>query len=358
MALFNKNNFLSSDETVFRNINAFDYKFVPKVIPHREKQQFKIVACINPLFQKRDGRNLVISGLPGIGKTVLLKHIIRELEEESDDVIPIYINCWQKNTPYKIYLEICEQFDFKFTQNKRTEELLEVIKKLLNTKSAVFIFDEIDKAEDTSFLYSLIEEIFYKTIICITNFKNWISDLDDRVLSRLVPERMEFLPYNKEEIKDILNERQKIGFYNPISDDSLLQKIIEKTFDAKDIRTGLYLLKESGLNAEERSSNVIEAQDVDNALNKLVDFKIKDIDELDDDSKLILTLIKQNSPSKIGAIFKIYESKKGRLSYKSFQRRVSKLEENHFIMAKKQMGGSEGTTTILSYQTNMTLNDF
>lgn len=357
MGVFDK--VLASDESIFKNEVALNYDYIPKIVPHRKAQQEKVAYCIKPLFQNMNGRNIVISGLPGIGKTVATKHVVNEIEEHTDDIIPIYINCWQKNTPYKIYLEICEQLDFKFTQNKRTEELLQVIKKLFTSKSAVFIFDEIDKADDASFIYSLLEEIYYKTIICITNYKSWMSTLDKRIMSRLVPETLEFLPYNKAETKDIIEKRIEIAFYPNTWEEKAIEMIIEKTSEIKDIRTGLYLIKESGLSAEDRSSKKVEEKDVEVALKKVIDFKIKDVNELEDDSQKILNLIKNNSPARIGDIFKLYEEADGKLSYKSFQRRVMKLEESKFIQTKKQMGGAEGTTTMLHYNTtNKQLTDF
>ncbi len=357
MGIFDK--VLASDETVFKNPMALNYDFIPKIVPHRESQQQKIAYCIKPLFQKVNGRNIVISGLPGIGKTVATKHVINEVEEHTDEIIPIYVNCWQKNTPYKVYLEVCDQLGYKFTQNKRTEELLSVASKLLSTKAAIFIFDEIDKAEDSSFLYSLIEDIYYKTIICITNYKSWMSTLDKRIMSRLVPENLEFLPYNKVETEDILRQRMQSAFFEGIFEEDAFAKVVTKTFEVKDIRTGLYLLKEAGLSAEERSSKKITVEDVNKALSKVIDFKIKDINDMDDEAQFILDIVKNNSPARIGDVFKIYETSGGKASYKTFQRRISKLEENKFIKTKKQVGGAEGTTTMISYDSsNKQLTDF
>ena len=60
------------------------------------------------------------------------KRELRELEEESEEIYPIYINCWQKNTTFKIVMETCEQLGYKLTHNKGTDELLKVTKEILN----------------------------------------------------------------------------------------------------------------------------------------------------------------------------------------------------------------------------------
>lgn len=357
MGIFDK--VLASNETLFKNEVSLSYDFIPKLLPYREAEQHQIALAIKPLFHDMNGKNAIVYGMPGVGKTVALKKVIQELEETTDDIIPIYVNCWQKNTTYKIFLEICEQLSFKFTQNKRTEELFQVIKKLLNPKKTVFIFDEIDKAEDFSFMYSILEEIYKKTILCITNYKSWISSIDERIMSRLIPEQIEFKPYTLEETKGILQERISLAYHKDVWNADAFLLAVDKTFEQKDIRTGLYLLKESGLLAEQYSSKVISSKEVTQAINKMRDFKVKEITELQDDSQEILQLIKENSPARIGDIYDLYGKAGGKLSYKTFQRRVFKLEESNFIKTKKHVGGSFGTTTMLYYETTTKkLDDF
>ncbi len=118
MSLFDKT---LKDSSFFKNPVALDPDYTPKEIEHRENQQHYIATCINPLFQKRSGRNLLIYGSPGIGKTLAALHVLKELEETTDDIIPVYINTWQKNTPHQLLLELCSQLNYKFTQNKSTE---------------------------------------------------------------------------------------------------------------------------------------------------------------------------------------------------------------------------------------------
>ena len=138
MALFN--NMLGSGESLFKNEFALDFSFMPKIMLFRETQQRQVAAAIAPLFQNRNGRNIIIYGKPGIGKTLACKKVTEEVEEKTDDIIPIYVNCWQKNTSYKIVLELCERINYKFTHNKKTDELFEVVKRMLAKKAVVFIF--------------------------------------------------------------------------------------------------------------------------------------------------------------------------------------------------------------------------
>ena len=349
-------NILGSEESLFRDDVALDYDYMPKLIPYREKEQFKIASAIKPLFVKRNGRNLFIYGNPGVGKTVACRHVLNELEEKTDDIIPFYINCWQKNTTYKIILEMCNIIGYKFTQNKKTEELFDVLKGIINKKSAVFVFDEIDKVEDFSFLYSILENIYRKSIILITNYSNFIQKIDDRVKSRLTPEMLEFKPYNLEETGGILKQRMEYAF-NDVWDDYAFDAVVKKCYEMKDIRLGLFLMRESGIIAEDRSSRRITIDDVKKAIDKVDKFTKKDENSLDSEERMIFNIIKENSGKKIGELFKIYQERGGTSVYRTFQRKINKLASDGFISIEK-VTGKGGNTTIVRYEKVKRLTDF
>jgi cell division control protein 6 len=330
---------------------------LPKLLPYREKEQHYLATCIKPLFQKRSGRNLLIHGAPGIGKTAATRFVLRELEEETDDIHTIYINCWQKNTTYKVLLDLCEQIGYKFTQNKKTTELFDVAKRIINKTGAVFVFDEIDKAEDFDFLYFVLEEIFHKTIFLITNYRSWLVDLDERIKSRLTPEMVEFKQYNEAETRGIMKERMEYAFPPGVFEEHALALVMAKTAAIKDIRSGLFLMREAALQAEEKSKKKIGEEEVAKAIAKLEDFTIKNSAELLADEQIIMNAIKSQPESKIGDLYKNYRKKGGTCSYKTFQRKIKKLEEGKFITVEKTLGGTEGNTSIIK-QANKTLEDY
>lgn len=350
---------LGAEESLFKNEEALDFEWVPKLMPYRDQQQRYVASAIKPLFQDRNGKNLLIYGAPGIGKTAAIKWVIRDLEEETDDIIPVYINCWQKNTTYKIILEMCEQLGYRFTQNKRTEELFKVLKEnILKNKAAVFAFDEIDKAEDLDFIYTLIEEFYKKSILLITNYKEWLMSLDERIKSRLVPEMLEFQQYNHAETAGILKQRVEYAFVPGVWEDDAFNLVVDKTAELKDIRSGLYLLKESGSIAENSASRKIKLEHAKQAVLKLSELSIKKSTDLEEDTQLVLAVCKEGSGKKIGDLFKTYKEKNGKNTYKTFQRKIEKLEKNKFISVHKTAGGKEGNTSIIDYNGNKKLTEF
>lgn len=355
MGLFE--NALKDGESLFRNELALDFTFIPKVIPYRESQQQRIATCIRPLISGRNGKNLFLYGPPGIGKTAACLHLMRELEEDTEAVYPVYVNCWQKNTTFQVYTEICHQLNYMFTQNKRTEDLLEVIKGLVNKKAAVFIFDEIDKAEDLDFLYSLLSEIYNRTMILITNYKEWFTNMEDRLRSRLLPEMLEFQQYNAQEIEGILKQRIEYAFVPGVWDIEAFNLISSKTIAENDVRIGVHLLREAGLVAEEGSSKKVTIEHAKEAVERVSSISLQSTTDLEEDTRIALDVVKANSGEKIGDLYKVYKEKGGKGTYKTFQRKIAKLDKHNFISTNK-VTGKEGNTTIVSYGKEKKLSDF
>lgn len=370
MSLFQ--DLLKSGETLFRDTVWLSYDFQPKILFGREAEQRQFASAIKPLLEGRTGRNLFVYGAPGIGKTTACKHVLRELEETTDEVIPLYINCWKENTTYKVFYKICFDLGFKFIQQAKTTDLLHMIKQKLNkssvssvnkggsssgttttTTSAVFIFDEIDKLEEYDFLYSVLEDIYRKSVMVITNYRDSYAELDERVRSRFSPEFLYFRPYTEAEIAAILKQRRDYAFVPGCWDEEAFTEIVEKCLELKDIRAGLYLMQETGNIAEEKSSRRITLQHVADASKKVEDFTVKSKAELDEELQHLLALVKQQSGKKIGDMYDVYAGEGGILSYKSFQRRLQKLEEGKFIAFEKQHS-KEGSTTIVNYEKKLT----
>ena len=356
MGLFDE--MLGSGESLFKNAIVLDFDYQPKVIPYREQEMQYIVSCIKPLFQQRNGKNLFLYGPPGVGKTAACKHILEELGEQTDEIDTLYVNCWQNNTTFKIMYAMCEALGLKFIHNKRTEELFKMLKERLNKKTAVFVFDEIDKAEDYDFIYSVLEELYRKTVILITNHKEWLDDLDTRIKSRLNPETLAFRKDNQDEMMGIIKQRINYAFVEGVWRPEAFSLAAAKTTELGDIRTGLYLLKEAGTIAEDKASKKIELAHVEEAIKKLDSFSIKKSSDLEEETRMILDVVKGNSGKKIGELFEDYQKAGGKSVYKTFQRKIAKLEQSGFIATKKIVGGTEGSTTIVNYAKGKKLTDF
>lgn len=345
---------IPENSSIFRDEVVLSFDYVPKLIPYREAQQRKIASCIKPLFYHRNGKNLMVFGQPGVGKTVACRHVLRELEEKTDKIIPIYINCWKRNTTFKILLEMCNQLNFAFVQNKRGDELFDIVKQIVNKKSAVIVLDEIDKLEDSNILYSILEDVYRKSVVLIANKKEWIDEVDARIGSRLMAESIEFKPYAEHEVYGILKERIKYAFQPSVWSEPAFRSIVRKTTELGDIRVGLFLMREAGNIAEDAHAKRISIEHVDEALQSLREFARRD-EQLSKLDQLIVQKVRESPGINIG---KLYETFMKDFTYKSFQRKIAALIKAGFFRAEKKVGGAGGSTTLLYPAATKSLNDF
>ncbi|MFH1331710.1 MAG: AAA family ATPase, partial [archaeon] len=346
MGLFD--HMLKDSESLFINPDALDPDFIPKLIPHRENETKYIAECMKPLFHRRSGRNLFIVGKPGIGKTVAVKHIFKELESKTDGIIPFYINCWKKNTMYKIVLDLCDQLGYKWVQNRKADELWGEVVKLINKKSAVFCFDEVDKLEDVSILYSVADDVYHKVILLVTNDKSWISTLDNRIRSRIIPELLDFKPYNYNETRDILAQRMEYAFVRNVWGDDAFSLVIEHAHKLQDVRVGLFLMREAANFAEMASSRKVLVDHTNKAVSKISDFKIRSTDTLEDEEKDILKIIKEHSGKSATEIYDVYKNSYDK-SYRTFQRKVADMEKAGLISMKEGMSDKGGKQSLIFF---------
>lgn len=345
MGLFD--NILSAEESLFMNTMALDYDYLPQKLPYREDQQEYLANCIKSLFLKRPGRNVLITGSPGIGKTAACKFVLRELESETREVIPLYVNCWKKDTAHKVLLDLCDQLGYKWVMNKKTDELLLEVTKILNKKSAVIVLDEVDKLDSEQIIYQLLEDLNYKCLFLITNDKEWIAHIDQRVRSRLIPELIEFQPYNRAETEGILKQRADYAFVPNVWEQESFDMLADKTAELGDIRTGMFLLREAGTIAEGKSSRKILPEHAEKAVEKLSSFKIRNSLDLTDEEKEVMTLIKEHNGETTTEIYDAFNRNSNK-SYRTFHRRIKALEESGLIEIKEEHTDKGGRTSRIS----------
>ena len=123
------------------NPAILEQTFLPRLLPYREEQHKYLAECIKPLFERRNGTNLIITGTPGIGKTACVKFVFRMLVEETDNIMPIYVNCWKRDTSPKIINEIARKMDLKLIDKMSSDEIFDrLIEKFSKYDGVVFAF--------------------------------------------------------------------------------------------------------------------------------------------------------------------------------------------------------------------------
>lgn len=331
--------------SIIKNEEALDYDFVPKLLPFREGQVQEIADSIKPLLNDSKGTNLFITGAPGIGKTASVKWVLRELNETTDEVIPLYVNCWNFKTKYFIFNEIANQLKLSFTAGKGAEHILQQINFKLKDKAAVFAFDEIDKAEDQEFLYQILSLFPRSNILLISNMEDYLIGMEPRIRSRLTARKISFQRYSLPELLGILKERAKIALKTDAIAPELLKQIANITFNKGDIRIGLFILRESAKVAEQREKNRVTEEDIKKVTESVGTAKIGDEEKLNLDESKIIECVKEKDGVIAGELYELYTSKGGELSYRSFKRYLIRLAKHELLELKRTAGGFKGKST-------------
>lgn len=274
---------LGHDESLFEKPGVLDITYLPRLLPYRGDKQTYLAECIKRI--KTGGANVLVHGKSGVGKTASVRYVLRQLKKDRQDVFSFYINCWKHDTFYKIIKKMARELNLPI-DDRSTETLFEmVVSEVGNYDGVVLAFDEIDQAQDKSFLYQFEEELKYKTIFLISTGKEWYSQEDNRVRSRLSPELVEFEPYNRDETEGILRERMKNAFVSDVWEEKAFQKVVGKTYQKQDIRVGLSLLKKSGQFAENDASRKIIEDYVEQAIESEFSSEEKVDNQSENDSK-------------------------------------------------------------------------
>jgi len=335
---------------IIKNEDVLNYEYVPKILPFREGQVQEIAESIKPMLDERKGTNLFIFGAPGIGKTASIKWVLRELDEHTDEIIPLYVNCWNLKTKYFIFMEMANKLKISFIAGKSAEHVLQQLVYRLKDKKIVFVFDEVDKAEDSDFLYQIIESFPKSTILLASNVRDYTINMDPRIKSRMMIRSLEFKPYTISEINKILSERVKFALKSDVLDPSLIKQISNVTYNKGDIRVGLFILREAAKAAESKSKKRIEEGDVLAILRELENATttLADEERLTKDESMILDVIKEFGNDVAGTIYEHYAKKGGLLSYRSFKRYIERLVNLGILKSESTSAGFRGQSSRIS----------
>jgi cell division control protein 6 len=255
--------------TIFKNRDALFPYYMPQNIFHREKQIREITGKLISIFKSNTPINMFLYGGPGTGKTLTIKYILNEIEslnkENKLNVESIYINCGLTQTFHKIVSIIGRRFNIA----SDLEEISSYIKE--NNIKVILVLDEIDKIQNiNSSIYALSRLSHeYKisfSIIGITNNVKFKSKLDPAVRSALCGYEIIFPPYNTEELRDILNDRVELAFFEDVVDYSVVPYISAYVgYQSGDARLAIQMLLRAGDIAEEEGAERVRIDHVEKA---------------------------------------------------------------------------------------------
>jgi len=85
----------SAEKEIFQGERALMPDYLPEVMPHREKQIEEIAYSLRGAAEGKRTENVLIFGTSGTRKTSSVTYVLKQLQEYSQKVVPIYVNCWE-----------------------------------------------------------------------------------------------------------------------------------------------------------------------------------------------------------------------------------------------------------------------
>ncbi|MGZ5546403.1 MAG: Cdc6/Cdc18 family protein [Nitrososphaeraceae archaeon] len=264
------------ESIIFKDRKKLSPRYIPKEIPHREKQIDLLIRTFLDIKEDPDKFPLTILqiiGPAGIGKTstvIKFSNILEnELRKSKINIKIVYINLkLQGGNKYAIYKYLLSCIAPELpAQGLSAEEMLRQMLDylIINNVYSIVILDEIDYlikiAKEIGIIYDLTrlnefdpsKKCNVKGVIFIARSTEFYEKLDEAELSSMGRAYIEFPNYTIEQISDILIRRSRDAFQeNVIGTDIIdwIAKIVVSPVVNGDIRYALDLLSYAGNLAE------------------------------------------------------------------------------------------------------------
>jgi cell division control protein 6 len=258
-----------------RNVLRADY--IPAKLLFREDEIKAIGEGLSPLLKGMKASNLFLYGKPGTGKTAVATHVLKRLKEhaakQNVKIGLAYANT-KSSREYTALVQLGGAIGLQLpATGLASGDLFAKILAYINEQgiNTVFILDEIDelvKRHGDKILYELTRANSRLKrgslgLIGISNDLNFKEFLDPRVLSSLSEEEIVFPAYTVEELRGILKERVKDGFYqNAVKEAALNLCAAMAGSERGDARRAVDLLRVAGDVAEREGARFVDEKHV------------------------------------------------------------------------------------------------
>jgi cell division control protein 6 len=344
---------------VFKNERFLYPEFVPERLPFRDAQIDELVFSLKPLSEGRKARNVFAFGSTGTGKTATIKFVLKELQEFTDRVKALYLNCFEKNSRHAVLVELANALGAAVPERGlSTAEVHSEAMQLLKAQqfSPILVLDEFDQLlanDGVELLYDIlrIPEQGLKPIpvILVSNNPELLALLEGRVKSSLQAVSLNFEPYSPMQLKEILKQRAEYAFIEGVLEKEVIN--VAAAHSAKlggDARIAIESLLNAGRIAERENSAKVGLKHLKQAF-EAVEPSIgrKKIPLLSKDEKTLLAVLSKH-PGGIdsGGLFKAFCKVGGKISERHFRGIVSSLEKQKVLNAEQTTKG-RGKTRII-----------
>ena len=273
--------------TVFKNRNRLSPRYIPKILPHREKQLDFLISMFDDVVEDPSQvylRPVQVVGGVGTGKTCTTLRFLETLREKAEErdinLRHVYVNLkLQGSSRTILYRYLLEKAapEIRTSSLSADEMLYQMVKYLDNTNQyLILVLDEIEY-----FMKNTREHIIYDLtrlnelspekacrvvgLVVISRGTDYYSLLEKSEMSTLGRTYVNFPQYGSEQIRDILYARQEEAFKRGVVQDEVIEFIANVTASSPvngDIRYALDLLLYAGNLADNQGTDSVKLDQV------------------------------------------------------------------------------------------------
>lgn len=303
--------------TVFRNRSRLSPRYVPRILPHREKQIEFLFNMFDDVLEDPSQvylRPVQIVGGIGTGKTCSTIRFAEDLQakakEKKINLKHVYANLkLQGSSRTVLYRYLLEKAAPEIrTGSLSGDEMLYQLVKYLNNRN-VYLFISLDEIE--YFMKHTKEHIIYDLtrinelspekpcgvvgLIVISRGTEYYDLLEKSELSTLGRSYVEFEPYTADQIRDILSARAEEAFKRGAVPVDVIDFIADVTASSPvdgDVRYALDLLEYAGNLADNTGSETVKLDHVRRVHGEIYhQITSQDIVDLPDFEKVVLLAV-------------------------------------------------------------------
>ena len=308
----------------------------------RDDQLGRVVDNLKPVLQNEGIPDMLLSGPSGTGKSLIIhavcKQIVELCESQGKTFGVLSINCEGPKTAdravYRLVKAAADDLGVDpgvpqtgVSTDQKLERLYELMRK--NYEGVIFILDEIDmlegpyqEAEYNSLIYQLSRARKLAdfdgpiSLTTITNYADFMKDLNSRAQSSYNPDDIFFDDYDATQLRNILKYRRDAFKPESLAEDVIPLVAAFGSQTHGDARKAIDLLRWAGELAERRGANTVTENDVREAQEKYTENrKLRHISGISTQKKLSIYAVAATAyyarehPERIpaGPAFKTYQ---------------------------------------------------